>query len=118
MAGNDDDPLRIGGVARPAGTGATTPAEATAGAVAAAEAGTGVAPADRVQSEAVNPTASVAEALATGAIDGDAALRALVEQATAAVLGPAADPAQVAAVRAEVQALLADDPTLASLLRA
>jgi len=77
-----------------------------------------VAAADLVQSDAVDPTASVAEALATGAIDGDAALRALVDHATAAVLGPAADPAQVAAVRAEVEALLADDPTLASLLRA
>lgn len=112
MPGNDDDPLRtprIGGVARSAGSGAATPAEA----------GAGVTAADRVQpEEAVDPTASVSDALATGAIDGAAALRALVDQATARVLGPAADPAQVAAVRAEVEALLAGDPTLASLLRA
>lgn len=108
MAGTDDDPLRIGGIARPTGAGGVEPTEAATAA-------------DRVDAapELGGPdaTAGVAQALAAGAIDGDAALRALVEHAATSVLGPGADPAAIAAVRAEVEALLAGDPTLATLLR-
>lgn len=107
MPANDDDPLRIGGVRRPEGAGATT----------AAEGAEHVAAPDRVGTEGVEGTAAVAEAIASGAIDGEVALRALVDQATAAALGPGADAATVAAVRAEVETLLAGDPMLATLLR-
>lgn len=107
MAGNDDDPLRIGGVSRPQGAApvdAAAPTEATAAV-------------ERVEAPQIDAVARVAESLATGAIDADAALRALIDATASSVLGPGADPAALAAVRAEVEALLAGDPTLASLLR-
>jgi hypothetical protein len=108
MPANDDDPLRIGAVGRPVG----------ASAPAAAEGAQHVAAVDRVATEGTLGAEAVAEALAAGTIDGELALRTLVDQTAASVLGPGADPATVAAVRAEVEALLADDPTLAALLRA
>jgi hypothetical protein len=114
MPADDDDPLRasrIGGIARPSGAPAATAADGADGAE-------GVQAADRVAAEGVERATAVADALATGAIDSEAALRALVDRAAASMLGPAADPATVEAVRAEVTALLAGDPTLAALLRA
>ena len=107
MAGNDADPLRIGGITRPAGATAVDGPAATEGADAIA----GVAAAE------IDAIAGVTAALDAGAIDGDTALRALIDATTAAVLGPGADPAAVEAIRAEVATLLAGDPTLATLLR-
>lgn len=107
MAGNDDDPLRIGGVSRPQGApavDAVAPSEA-AGAV------------EGVEAAEIDAVAVVAESLATGAIDVDAALLALIDATATAVLGTGADPRDLAAVRAEVEALLTGDPTLATLLR-
>jgi hypothetical protein len=62
-------------------------------------------------------TEAIAEALAAGTLDVEAATRELVAQSVATALGPGADPASVEALRLEVEALLAGDPTLADLLR-
>lgn len=107
MAGNDDDPLRIGGITRPTGAAAVEGPAATEG----AEAIAGIAPTE------IDAIGAVTAALDAGAIDGDAALRALIDATTAAVLGPGADPIAIEAIRAEVATLLAGDPTLATLLR-
>jgi len=119
MAGNDDDPLRIGGISRPTASAsvdataaadgatavdATAPAEATAAIEGALAAG-------------IDPTSAIAASLSAGAIDADGALRALVDATASAMLGPTAEPAALDALRAEVTALLAGDPTLATLLR-
>ncbi|HWB78328.1 MAG TPA: hypothetical protein VG755_25355 [Nannocystaceae bacterium] len=108
---DDDDPLSIGGVSRTAGTTASAGAEAVDGAAAAA----GVRGPDEVAS--AGTTDAIAEALAAGTLDVEAATRELVAQSVANALGPGADPASVAALSAEVEALLAGDPTLADLLR-
>ena len=105
---DDDDPLSIGGVSRAAGTTAPAGAEAVEGAAAAA----GVS-----GPEGAGTTDAIAEALAAGTLDVEAATRELVAQSVASALGPGADPASVAALSAEVEALLAGDPTLADLLR-
>ncbi|MBC8069072.1 MAG: SurA N-terminal domain-containing protein, partial [Deltaproteobacteria bacterium] len=60
---------------------------------------------------------AVSEAIASGAMDVEAATRELVAQSVASLLGAGADPAAVEEIRAEVEALLAGDPTLAHLLR-
>jgi len=67
---------------------------------------------------AADPITAVTNALATGAIDADAARNQLIDAVIAAQMPPGADPAVWQSIRAEVEALLAGDPTLADLLRA
>lgn len=107
MAGNDDDPLRIGGISRPTGPAAVDapgPTDA-AGAI------------DGVSAPGLDAITSVTASLDAGAIDGEAALQSLIDAAATQALGPGADAAAVDAIRAEVASLLAGDPTLAALLR-
>lgn len=59
---------------------------------------------------------SVVADLAAGRIDAAAARARLVDEAVAAQVGPGADPALIAEIRAQVEALLDNDPTLAALL--
>jgi hypothetical protein len=71
------------------------------------------------RAESTGRTASIdaiTHDLATGAIDATEARRLLVEHAVAARLPPGADPALAAELRAEIEALLEADPTLARLL--
>ena len=67
--------------------------------------------------DGASSTQEVAAALDAGRIDAEQARAALIEQAIAEQLGPGADPALVAELRADLQAALADDPTIAALLR-
>lgn len=62
-------------------------------------------------------TAAIAQALASGAIDAATAERLLIDEAVRASLPPNSDPALVAALRAEVEAVLTGDPTIAALLQ-
>ena len=93
--------------------------QATDGAQAADAAGGADAVAE-VQSAAgageVDAVADIAAGLESGAIDPAQARAALIEQALAAHLPPDADAALVAEVRANLEAALANDPTIASLL--
>jgi hypothetical protein len=106
--GHSDDPLRIGrllGALRPDGAEPIAPAEATReveGTQAAAEA-------DSID--------TITRALANGAIDAGEARARLIEHTVRAQLPANADPALVAEIRAEVEASLAADPLLESLLR-
>jgi hypothetical protein len=63
-----------------------------------------------------NPLAAIAEALQTGRLTPIEARGKLVETIVRAQLSKDADPALVEEVRAEVEELLGDDPTLAGLL--
>jgi hypothetical protein len=63
-----------------------------------------------------NPLAAIAEALRTGRLTPIEARGQLVETIVRAQLPKHADPALVEEVRAEVEDLLGDDPTLAALL--
>lgn len=123
--GRDGDPSdgvgpvsgrRIGTTAEISNTQATDGAD---GAQAADAAGGADAVAE-VQSAAgageVDAVADIAAGLETGAIDPAQARAALIEQALAAHLPPGADEALVAEVRANLEAALANDPTIASLL--
>jgi hypothetical protein len=62
-------------------------------------------------------TEAIAAGLAHGTLDGATARAQLIEHAVRAQLPPDASPATIAAVRAEVEALLRDDPLLDELLR-
>ncbi len=106
MPTNEDDPLRIPSVARAEPTGAAEGAEAVEATLAAGS----------VEAAQATAVEQVTAGLATGALDVDAATSMLDAVTTA--LGPGADPALAAELRAEVAALVAEDPTLASLLRA
>lgn len=66
---------------------------------------------------AADPVAAISEALAAGAIDAETARVQLVEAIVAAQMPAGADPALWLEIRAEVEALLAGDPTLTDLLR-
>ena len=66
---------------------------------------------------AADPIAAISDALATGAIDADTAHSRLIDAVVASQMPPGADPAVWQAIRAEVEALLAGDPTIAELLR-
>ncbi|MBK7827770.1 hypothetical protein [Nannocystis sp.] len=70
-----------------------------------------------VEAAAADPVASISEALAAGAIDAEAARVQLIDAVVAAQMPAGADPALWREIRAEVEALLAGDPTLADLLR-
>lgn len=67
-------------------------------------------------SGAVQGTDAIAQALATGAIDASEAKAQLIDEVVRTQLPAGADPALVAEVRAEVEALLAADPILEKLL--
>lgn len=113
MTSGEDDPLRIGRLrsgatgavdraGRAEGAQATTPVEGTAASAEVTEA---------------RATDAIAEALSAGAIDAEQVKAELIAQAVHAQLGPGADPEFVADVTAEIEALLAGDPTLDALLR-
>lgn len=120
---DDDDILRIPSarpLARSQATHATDAAEAgEAIAGTAAADGTGaVDPAAAVDGPgAMGGPEAIADALATGAIDGDEARAALIAAAVQAHLPADVDPILLSRIRADVEAMLADDPVLAELLR-
>lgn len=93
------------GVVGPEAADATTSVDATAQ-VTGADALDGASAADE----------AIAAALASGELDAQGALEALVEQTVRAQLPPDAPPETIAQVRADVAALLADDPTVLGLL--
>ena len=66
---------------------------------------------------AADPIASISDALAAGAIDADTARSQLIDAVVASQMPPGANPAVWQAIRAEVEALVAGDPTIADLLR-
>ncbi|MCA9637656.1 MAG: hypothetical protein KC420_16635 [Myxococcales bacterium] len=111
-----DDPkhgLKIGGLGR---AGALDPAQRADAAdeAAATAASAEIARVDRAE---VSETAAIADALATGAIDAETAERELIAAVVAAQLPEGASAEMIAAVEAEVSALLAGNPLLRSLLR-
>ncbi|MFO0633765.1 MAG: hypothetical protein U0168_13025 [Nannocystaceae bacterium] len=110
MAEPDDDPIRIGAVAR------TDPA-AAAEALDGPEGVGKVAGAEAIAAAHATAVESVTSGIGAGTMDVDAATAVLVADAVAAALGPGADPALVESIRAEVEALVTGDPTLANLLR-
>ena len=103
--GNGDDPTRLGAV-RP--TGASKPLEPTTGAQS-------VEPSAGAQIELEGP-AAVAQALEAGEITPAEARNQLVESALQARLPDDVNPALRAEIRAEIEAVLDADPTLARLL--
>ena len=129
MRDRHDDPSAQDPLPGLTGVGRTTPGDgatavdpaAKAGEVdAAAEVGAADAAIEvgAVGAIAADPIAAVTNALATGAIDADAARSQLIDAVIAAQMPPGADPAVWQSIRAEVEALLVGDPTLADLLRA
>jgi hypothetical protein len=62
------------------------------------------------------PSDAVAQALAAGQIDAEAARAQLIDDALRAQLPAGSDPALVADLRAELEAIFAADPVLARLL--
>ncbi len=99
----------------PVGTRGSGPLEAAE----ASEPSAPAEPAEAAGASAVagSPTAAIAADLASGAIDAATARARLIEQAVRAQLPPGASPALLAAIRAEVEDLLRDDPVLERLLR-
>ncbi len=90
-------PKRVDG---PAEVGETAPTDPTGSAGAVAS----------------NADVAVARALSTGAVSSEQARAQLIDEVVRARLPPDADLELVEQVRTEVEALLADDPTLAALL--
>ncbi|HEY0132702.1 MAG TPA: hypothetical protein VGB85_01445 [Nannocystis sp.] len=88
-----------------------------ASSVGAASAAGGASEVGAVGAVAADPVASITDALATGAIDADTARSRLIDAVVASQMPPGADPAVWQAIRAEVEALVAGDPTIADLLR-
>lgn len=93
------------------------PAAKVGGAKPLAPAASATVEAVQAGSEPSEDDLAVAEAIASGQVDPAAAGELIIEQVIAEQL-PDASPEQVARLRAELSELLADDPTLASLLRA
>lgn len=62
-------------------------------------------------------TEAIASALSRGTLDPQSARAQLIDQAVQAQLPPDAAPETVAAIRAEVEAMVAGDPVLEQLLR-
>lgn len=120
----DDDPqdMRISGLT---GSKPAPQADPTQGA-AASEATEGVLDAQSVSGAATvegadavggpGSTEAIAQALASGAISAEEAKARLIDEAVRSQLPADADPALVESVRAEVEASLYGDPTLARLL--
>lgn len=73
----------------------------------------GAAPADLGPTD----TEAIASALGRGALDPQSARAQLIDQAVRAQLPPDAAPETIAAIRAEVEAMMAGDPVLEHLLR-
>jgi hypothetical protein len=120
---DDDDALRIPPVRLRA---SAQPLERTKAADGAAAAEGTEAIAEAAASTAVEPAEgagapsgidAIAQALASGSLDVEQARAALVADAVRAHLPADADPALVSRIRAEVEAMLTDDPVIAELLR-
>ena len=118
-APHDDDPSEnsalsgLRGVCRSVGPGPAESVDAAASAGAAA-----VEPsAAPTEVGAADPLQALTEALATGAIDAEAARGELIATIVRAQAPAGADPSVWQAIEADVRALLADDPILADLLR-
>ena len=128
MRDRHDDPSAQDPLPGLSGVGRSTPGEganavdpaARAGEVDAATAASAAGSATEVGAVgavAADPIAAISDALATGAIDADTAHSRLIDAVVASQMPPGADPAVWQAIRAEVEALLAGDPTIAELLR-
>ena len=123
MRDRHDDPSGQDPLPRLERVGPSGAAQPTAGVDAVAELGevaasSELAGVDPIEAAAADPVASITEALAAGAIDAEAARVQLIDAVVAAQMPVGADPALWREIRAEVEALLAGDPTLADLLRA
>lgn len=122
MRDRHDDPSGTGpltaldGVSR-SGSVRPTAGVDEVGAVGEVTASAELAGAAAVEATAADPVAAIGEALAAGAIDAETARVQLVEVIVAAQMPAGADPALWREIRAEVEALLAGDPTLTDLLR-
>ena len=116
-SGNGPGPLRPVGSR---GTRSLTPSEG-AGAAGTAPGAEGVASAQGAAAAAPVPGSPIADAiasaLASGEIDPQTARKRLIEHAVQSQLPHDASPAMVAAIRAEVEDVLQDDPVLERLLR-
>ncbi|MEX1364413.1 MAG: hypothetical protein AB1Z98_14905 [Nannocystaceae bacterium] len=112
-SGDTDPAQSLGPVGSPGAVAPAPPAEAAqseeVGAVGGLDGVTGASSADA--------PAAIAQALAAGTIDAQTAQARLIEAAVRARLPSDAAPEAVAALRAEVAALLGSDPLLADLLR-
>lgn len=95
----------VGAAKPPKAAQAASEVDSTA-AAAAADAATGVG----------GPDLAIAEALSTGSVDPAQARDQLVDQVVRSQLPEDASPELIERVRSEVEALLADDPTLGALL--
>lgn len=112
--GGDPDDLRVGAI----GSSGRAEGPDGADAVDAAEGSRGAAAVDGVtETGRVGGAEAIASALSSGAIDAAEAKARLIDEAVRAQLPEGTDPAVVAAVRAEIEALLANDPVLEDLLR-
>lgn len=116
-SGDPTDPLGPIGLGRP---GALNPADPAAGPQ-GPEGVDGVGAAQRADAAGAageaTGTEAIASALASGAIDPPTARAQLIEQAVRARLPADASPEAIAAVRAEVEALVGSAPVLELLLR-
>ena len=101
----------------PAARAGEVDAATAASAASAASAAGAATEVNAVGAVAADPVAAISDALATGAIDADTAHSRLIDAVVASQMPPGADPAVWQAIRAEVEALLAGDPTIAELLR-
>ena len=101
----------------PAARAGEVDAATAASAASAASAAGAATEVGAVGAVAADPVAAISDALATGAIDADTAHSRLIDAVVASQMPPGADPAVWQAIRAEVEALLAGDPTIAELLR-
>jgi hypothetical protein len=114
QGGGDPDDLRVG----PVGGSRRGEGPDAADAVDAAEGSRGAAAVEGVaETGRAGATEAIATALSTGAIDAAEAKARLIDEAVRAQLPEGTDPAIVAAVRAEVEAMLTNDPLLEDLLR-
>ena len=114
QGGGDPDDLRVGPVGGPSRSEGPEAAEG----VDPAEGSRGAAAVEGVaETGRAGAAEAIATALSTGAIDAAEAKARLVDEAVRAQLPEGTDPAIVAAVRAEVEAMLANDPVLEDLLR-
>jgi hypothetical protein len=111
--GDPSDPLRPIGPGALDGASRARGIERAEGAEEAAAAGPVSATAHTAATEG---TDAIAQALAAGEIDPATARALLLDEAIAASLPPGADPALAAELRAEIEAVLAADPTLQRLL--
>lgn len=131
MRDRHDDPSAQDPLMALKGVGHTTPGDgatrvdATTGgeeveAAGSAASATGTAEVGRVgavAADAIDPVVGISDALATGAIDPETARSRLIDAVVTAQMPAGADPVVWQEIRADVEALLAGDPTLMDLLR-